>query len=193
MSAPHHISSGVPQGSVLSPLLFNIMLHDFPLINSPGQTLLYADDIAVILPSYSPSEAKTLLQNYLDSVADWCAEWKFSISAGKCALLPFSRKRHPSTAPALHIDGQVIPVVNNFKFLGLIFDSKLRWNLHIQYVIKKCLKLKPLFYVITRSRSDPALPALLTLYKSLVRSSIDYGLIVYGSASKSLLAELDKV
>ena len=137
------------------------MLHDFSLI--PGPTLLYADDIAVILPSYSLSEAKTLLQDYLDSVADWCAEWKFSISASKCALLPFSRKRKPCTAPALHIDGQAIPVVNHFKFLGLIFDCKLRWNLHIQYVIKKCLKLTPLFYVITRYRSGPALPALFTL------------------------------
>jgi len=47
--------------------------------------------------------------------------------------------------------------------------------------------------VITRSRSGPDLPALLTLYKALVRSCIDYGLIVYGSASKSLLSELDKV
>jgi Reverse transcriptase (RNA-dependent DNA polymerase) len=116
------------------------MLHDFPLINSPGQTLLYADDIAVILPSYSSSEAKSLLQDYLNSVADWCAEWKFSISASKCALLPFSRKRKPSTAPALRIDGQDIPVVKQFKFLGLIFYSKLSWSLHIQYVIKKCLK-----------------------------------------------------
>ena len=84
-------------------------------------------------------------------------------------------------------------MVKQFKFLGLIFDSKLSWNLHIQYVIKKCLKLKSLFYVITRSRSGPDLPALLTLYKALVRSCIDYGLIVYGSASKSLLSELDKV
>ena len=191
LSHSHILPSGVPQGSVLSPLLFNVMLHDFPLIKSPGTTLLYADDISVLLPAYSSMEASTLLQSYLNEVSAWCTSWRFSMAAAKCSLIVFSRKRKPDAPVHLYLDGQLIPQVDQVKFLGLIFDSKLSWKQHINYVVNKCVRLKSLFYQLTKVKSGPSLSALITFYKLLVRSHIDFGLPIYGSASKSLLSKLD--
>ncbi len=93
----------------------------------------------------------------------------------------------------LYLDGHRIPSQPFFKFLGLWFDSKLLWKSHIDHVTNHCLNLKNLFSVLTRSQAVPTTQTLVLLYKSLARSLMDYGAIVYGSARKTNLERVDVV
>lgn len=71
------IRNGVPQGAVISPLLFNLMLHDFPPPPPHANLLLYADDVTIYAPVTRPIEAEIALQPYLDKVMKWDRKWKF--------------------------------------------------------------------------------------------------------------------
>ena len=102
------------------------------------------------------------------------------------------RKQHDD--PVLHLYGSPIPVVEESKFLGSLFDRKLSFVPHIKYLKAKCLKalnlLKVLFYHTCWGADRTTL---LKLYQSLVRSKLDYGCIIYGPARKSYLQMLDPI
>ena len=93
--------------------------------------------------------------------------------------------------PLLFLDGHRIPITPKIKFLGLILDSKLLWKDHTQMVANKCIRLKNAFSIITKSTYASSIKILCTIYKSLVRSRIDYGLPIYGSACNSNLLKID--
>ena len=96
-----------------------------------------------------------------------------------------SRKLHVD--PELTLDGKQIEVVPEFKFLGLLFDSKLSFIPHINYLSNKCHKALNLLRVVSSMDWAADRKVLLRLYRTLVRSKLDYGCIVYGSARQSYL------
>ena len=79
-SEPRDLLAGVPQGSPLSPTLFNIMLYDFPKPQLPVKALLYADDIETHVSTNSYRDAEDKLQPYLDKIVRWCSKWKLKLS-----------------------------------------------------------------------------------------------------------------
>ena len=185
--------TGVPQGSILSPLLFNIMLMDFPGPRLGIKALLYADDFAAYLKAKTADEAERRFNPYLGKISAWAKLWRFTFSIEKCAAIAFSRERAPPMEPLLFLSGHPIPMVKSFKFLGLIFDRKLLWKEHVQSVILRVVKTKNLFAVLTKHKRGPNLQCLLILFKTLVRSIVDYGLIVYGAACASSIEKIDVV
>ena len=102
-----------------------------------------------------------------------------------------SRKLHLD--PELTLDGVQIEVVPEFKFLGLLFDSKLSFIPHINYLSNKCQKALNLLRVVSSMDWGADRKVLLRLYRTLVRSKLDYGCIVYGSARQSYLRKLDSI
>ena len=101
------------------------------------------------------------------------------------------RKQHDD--PVLHLYGSPIPVVEESKFLGILFDRKLSFIPHIKYIKAKCLKAFNLFKVLSHTSLGADRTTLLKLYRSLVRSKLDYGCIIHGSARKSYLQMLDPI
>ena len=101
------------------------------------------------------------------------------------------RKQHDD--PVLHLYGSPIPVVEESKFLGILFDRKLSFIPHIKYLKAKCLKALNLLKVLSHTSWGADRTTLLKLYRSLVRSKLDYGCIIYGSARKSYLQMLDPI
>jgi len=101
------------------------------------------------------------------------------------------RKLHPE--PELLLNGTPIPVVEQVKFLGLIFGRKLLFLPHLRYLKNKCMKALNLIRVVAHTSWGADQHTLLHLYKSLVRSKLDYGCIVYRSAKNSCLRMLDPV
>ena len=97
LSEARQLLTGVPQGAILSPLLFNIMLYDFPSAPDQVRTLLYADDVEADVTASTNAEAEALLNPYLDSISEWAREWRFDFSVEKSSLVVFSRDaaRHP--------------------------------------------------------------------------------------------------
>ena len=95
--------------------------------------------------------------------------------------------------PVLHLYGSPIPVVDESKFLGILFDRKLSFIPHIKYLKAKCLKALNLLKVLSHTSWGADRTTLLKLYRSLVRSKLDYGCIMYGSARKSYLQMFDPI
>lgn len=116
---------GVPQGSVLSPILFLVMMHDFPS-RKLNTNIIFADDVATLCRAQNNHTALQILQPHLNAIGKWATKWRLKFAVPKCALVVFSRQRHPPKNPKLVLNSQIINMTNGFKYLGVIFDSKLR-------------------------------------------------------------------
>ena len=112
-------------------------------------------------------------------------------SKTQCVHFCQLRKQHDDLVLTLY--GSPIPVVQEYKYLGLIFDKKLSFIPHIKYLKAKCLKSLNILKVLSHTTWGADRTTLLQLYRSLIRSKLDYGSIVYGSARKSYLAMLDPI
>ena len=95
--------------------------------------------------------------------------------------------------PTLNLDRSEIPVIDQYKFLSVIFDKKCSFIPHIQYLKKKCSKTLKFLRLITRKNWGADQHTLLKLYRILIRSKIDYGCFIYGAARKSYLKSLQTV
>ena len=95
--------------------------------------------------------------------------------------------------PVLHLHGSPIAVVEESKFLGILFDRKLSFIPHIKYLEAKCLKALNILKVLFHTSWDSDRTTLLKRYRSLVRLKLDYGCFIYGSARKSYLQMLDPI
>ena len=111
----------------------------------------------------------------------------------KDAVCSFLQLRNSNTDPIQKLDGTLLPVVSEAKFLGVIFAKKLSFIPHIKYLKSKCLKALNLLKVLANTDLGGDRIVLLRLYRSLIRSKLDYGSTVYGSARKSYLQMLDTV
>ena len=183
--------NGVPQGSVISPILFIIMINDATTFSDPSiKYACYADDVVLWKCGRNFSHVNKCVQTALDQFAYWCSQWGFKISVNKSVGLPFSRSK---VEVQLTFNNHLLSIVNNYKFLGVIFDAKLTWNQHIDYVYHKCLKRINILKCVSGTSWGASKSLLVILYKSLIRSVLDYGSVVYDYASTSYLKKLNSI
>ena len=185
---------GVPQGCILSVTLFSVKINSIVKAICPGvDCSLYVDDFVICFRSRNMNIIERQLQQCLNKLQTWSEEngFKFSKSKTKCMHLCNLRGVQPD--PELYLDKTKIVVVSEFKFLGVIFDKKLSFLPHITALKKKCKKALNLLKVVAHSEWGADRKVLLRLYRSLIRSKLDYGSIVYGSARKSYLKILDSI
>ena len=187
------LSQGVPQGSILSTTLFNIKINSIMNCLAKTDGSLYVDDFCMCYRSTSMRTIERHLQQCINRLEDWALKNGFKFSKSKTQCVHFCQLRKIHDDPELYLYGSLIPVVDDFKFLGLIFDRKLSFIPHIKYLKAKCLKALNLLKVLSHSNWGADRTVLLQLYRSLIRSKLDYGSIVYGSARKSYLMMLDTV
>ena len=128
------VSSGVPQGSVLGPILFLLYINDLPKnIDSPIR--LFADD-AIIYRKIRSQRDCTILQHDLDSLAHWERKWLMNFNPAKCKSISITRIRHPIIIQyTLH--GQALATVKSAKYFGITITSDLTWNKHIAAITAK--------------------------------------------------------
>ena len=184
--------NGVPQGSVLSPTLFCIMINDILSSTPVPRNLkysLYADDCAIWHSSPYAQFSAGRIQLALDSVQLWASRWGFKFSVNKCVGVVFTLRRVPDLH--LTLNNQPIQFKNSVKFLGLHFDSRLNWKLHISNLLVRCHKKINVLKYLSGTSWGADRKSLLMVYKSLIRPHIDYGSQVYGSASDTTLSQLD--
>ena len=177
---------GVPQGSILSTTLFNIKINNIvKCLSDKTDCSLYNDDFCICYRSKNMRTVERKLQQNLTRIEDWATNngFKFSKSKTQCVHFCLLRKKHDH--PDLYLYGSQIPVVEEVKFLGVIFDRKLSFFPHIKYLKAKCLKAHNLLKVLAHT--------IWGADRSLIRSKLDYGSVVYGSARKSYLQKLDMI
>jgi len=193
-SDSHPQEMGVPQGSILSVTLFSVKINGITQCLKPGvDCSLYVDDFQICYRSPHMSIIERQLQLCLNKLQQWATDNGFRFSKTKTVCMHFCQKRSCHLDPQLYLDKDPIPVVEETKFLGIIFDRKLSFIPHIKYVKKKGLKALNILKVIGNTEWGADRKVLLRLYRSLVRSKLDYGCIVYGSARKSYLQMLDPI
>ena len=185
---------GVPQGSILSVTLFILKINSIVRCLPPHvRGSLYVDDFLICYRSKDMRCLERQLQFCLNKIERWADENGFRFSKSKSVCMHFCHKRIPHPDPELKIYDCLIPVVEETKFLGLIFDRKLTFKAHIKSLKDRCLKTINLLRVVAHTDWGADSATLLRLYRALVRSKLDYGCIVYGSARESYLQPLDRV
>lgn len=190
---PRSIWRGLPQGSVLSPLLYSIYTRDLEQsVLSFCKILQYADDLALFLPSRDLQLASNLLNSALMYLDVWLSEHGLSLSASKSSVVVFSRKRIVPDV-AIKLNNQVIPVFKEVKFLGVILDSKLSGIPHLNYIIKKCEKGLNVLRCLAGVWWGAHPFSLKLVYNAIIRSHFDYGSFLLEPCNKRALGKLDKV
>ena len=191
LSQRYVLDNGTAQGSIISPLLFLIMIDDLPDCLEGVESSLFADDSCIFKSGRNLCQMTKLVQINLDKISDWCDTWGFRISLDKTVAVLFTHRLNSDVH--LTINNQPIKTENSAKFLGLVFDSRLNWNEHIKYVENKCKKRLQLMRAVAGNSWGANKKTLLLIYRSLIRSVIDYGSIAYNSASENCKKKLDVI
>ena len=193
-SDPYSQEAGVPQDSILSVTLFSLKINSIVSCLLPDiKCSLYVDDLAIYYSSSQMPSIERKLQQSLNRLGRWCDENGFKFSPTKTMCVHFCQLRKHHLDPLLYLNGTQIPTIGEAKFLGLIFDSKLSFIPHITSLKSRCTKSLDLIKVLSNTTWGADRKVLLRLYRALIRSKLDYGCIVYGSARPSYIKRLDTV
>ena len=166
------VSSGVPQGSVLGPMLFLLYVNDIPL-SVDSSILLFADD-AKIFRSIRCEADYLQLQRDIDILFEWSRTWLLNFNISKCYVLHLGLTHSYGN---YCIDGNVITSTESVKDLGIIVDSSLKFHNHTAIVTARANRI---LAVINKSFEYLNTNVLLQLYKSFVRPILEYGNIIWG-------------
>ena len=184
---------GVPQGAVLSTTLFLIAINDIVATLPTGvRSALYVDDFTIYFAASSPTELGTMLQLAISKASDWATAHGFKFSTTKTCAVSFSRCHSPP-CPPLFLYGHPVPYRSSTKFLGVHFDSRLSWKVHISSIKQAAQHRLKLLQTLSHQSWGADRTLLLRLHLTLVLSTLDYGCQLYSSASDSVLSTLDAV
>ena len=192
-SSYENVKCGVPQGSILGPLLFILYMNDICKTSKLLSFILFADDTTVF---YSDNDVQNLCDTMnceLNEVVNWFKCNKLSLNAAKTNLMfigtPYQTKNIPGDKH-IYLDGCKLTRVHDAKFLGITLDENLSWKPHINGISKTCCKnigvLNKLKHVLPK-------PSLYQLYCTLILPYLTYGVILWGSANKYLLNRIFKL
>ena len=135
------VENGIPQGSAISPLLFNVMINDiFSKLNGSINSALYADDGIIWMRGRNVTHVIRNITSAIQEVERWSFEWGFKLSVNKSCYMIITNKRKVNNVN-LTLYGQPLQKVSVFKYLGLWLDNKYTWKTHIQHLETKCKKV----------------------------------------------------
>ena len=184
-SAP--VTSGVPQGSVLGPLLFLLYINDMPS-RVTSTTRLFADDSLLYCKIKTVEDTRTL-QEDLRKLEQWESDWQMQFNPGKCEVIRISRRKNLIQA-TYQIHQQDLSVVENGRYLGVTLNNKLSWNPHVDSVTKKANNSLA-FLRRNLARCPTKIKA--QCYQTLVRPILEYASPVWDPHTNSNINKLEAV
>lgn len=187
------IWKGLPQGSVLSPILYAIYTYDLESsLAATCKILQYADDVVIYSNDKSINIACSSLSRALDLLKIYLDKDGLELSVSKCSAVLFSRKRLPPPI-ILKYNGEPIPVKSHVKFLGLVLDSKLTGKPHCDYIAEKCERSLNILRCLSGVWWGAHPFSLKLVYNALIRSVLDYGTFLLEPCSTAGMNRLDVV
>lgn len=185
------INTGVPQGTILGPLLFILYVNDLLTMMPENTILSYADDTAVIVKGKTWKEVEQQMNNYLEEVSIWLKLNKLTLNINKSVFITFGN--YSDSVPRIidiKINNVSLERVTYTKYLGIIFDTNMRWSEHIEYLINKN---KYLIFIFSKISKFMDINTLKMIYYALFNSNINYGIIAWGGAYQNNLVLLQSI
>lgn len=202
LSEELEVGCGIPQGTVLGPILFQIYINTIFTLNVPGEIVSYADDTELIVADVTWDEARNRAETALQQISYWLRSNLLTLNTDKTKFLTFSLNiTNSSYFNSLKVHncnntntcGQcsnTISKVNDIKYLGIKIDQFLKWDAHVEMITNKLRKLIYKFYQLRQILNPPEIKL---VYQSLVESILNYGIPIWGNAYETTLLPLQIV
>lgn len=181
------VTSGVPQGTVLGPLLFLIYINDLPQ-SLTSCVRLFADDCVLYRKINNPDD-HLLLQSDIDRIVNWCHKWQMTLNTAKCKLVSFTRKRTNSDF-AYSLNNSPIIAVSAYQYLGVELTSNLSWVSHINTITAKASRT--LGYLKRNLKSAPSHLRKLS-YETYVRPKLEYASAIWAPHQTYLINQIESI
>lgn len=184
-STLRQIKAGIPQGTVLGPLLYNVYTADIPIPRDESSMIAtFADDTVILYSNTKLTTAMSKMQRIINETTRWFEKWKIKINEQKTVQVIYTTrtKYQPQT---LQLNQTNIPNVNAAKYLGMYIDNKLTWKHHIE---KKRDQIKNKFrqlYWLLSNNSTLSIDNKLLIYKSIIKPIWTYGIQLWGTAKRT--------
>ena len=182
------VLSGVPQGTVLGPLLFSLYINDISS-DIESEIRLFADD-CVCYREIKDEKDTMKLQRDIDRLGSWARKWGMRFQPVKCNMMQLTRKRIKKIHASYTLEGTNLENVESIKYLGVTITSDLRWNTHVSNV---CTKANRTLGFLRRNLHSCPKEVKEAAYKGLVRPVLDYGSSVWDPPGVVLQEELESV
>ena len=183
------IRAGVPQGSILGPLLFLLYINDI-VLDIKSNIRLFADDTSLFIIVENPFEAANIINNDLAKITRWAGMWLVSFNAEKTYSVLISRKMNKPNHPPLYMLDQQITEVDSHKHLGVYFSNDCSWHRHINYIKDKAWSriniMRKLKFKLDRKSLE-------TIYLTFIRPILEYGDVVWNNCTQYEKEELEKI
>ena len=189
-STTQAISCGVPQGSVLGPLLFLLYINDLPNISSKLKFFLFADDTNIYFESDNLQNLEKVMNKELEKLYEWLCINRLSLNITKTNYVIFHAINKPMIPITILINKKAIDEVKFVKYLGILLDSQLTYRFHIDELNKKISRAIGVLYKL---RPFVTTKIITNVYYAIVYPFLLYGITVWGSASTTLLNSIHRL
>jgi hypothetical protein len=178
------VMNGVPQGSVLGPLLFLLYINDLPVVTEDSaKPILFADDTSLMVTDKSSVRLDTKLRANITIIDKWFKSNLLTINFSKTYSMQFKTKNTDTNKTLISCNSNEIEEVHHLKFLGLEIDNVLSWSMHIETINTKLTRIS---YMMRSIKPYMSLPSLIMIYYSLFHSTLSYSIIFWGQAPNTM-------
>ena len=188
-SEPADVLSGVPQGTVLGPLLFLAFINDLPNSVKSSQSKLFADD-SLLFKVIENTADSDLLQQDLSALESWEETWQMSFNPSKCTVLRIAPPNKKTIQTSYILHGHTLEIEEHTKYLGVTLPNSLQWDQHIHNVIGKGNRT---LGFLRRNFRECTPPVKAATYTAMVRPSLEYASTVWDPTNQAQIKALEQV